>query len=167
MSEDRKNTYEGMFLFPQAATGNLQAAVDHVKDILARHDATIRSLSKWDERRLAYEIKGNKRGVYFLVHMDVPPESLSKIERDCNLSEQLLRVMITRANHLSDDAISAADRQQELADEIKLRGEQAAEAEKQASVAVAVAVSAPEPADEPVPSLTDEPEVPKPAEGGE
>lgn len=121
MSEARINTYEGMFLFPQAVTANLQDAVDHIKSILDRGEAEILSFRKWDERRLAYEIKGNKRGVYFLTYFKAPADKLRIIERDCNLSEQMLRAMIVRAEHLPQEQIEAAEGMKELADEIELR----------------------------------------------
>ncbi len=57
MTEQRINAYEGLFLFPQAVGGELQFAVDHVTEILAKANAEIISLCKWDERRLSYEIK--------------------------------------------------------------------------------------------------------------
>ena len=66
MSEVTKQTYEGMFLLPQSATADLASAITSIRDLLARADAEIISLSKWDERRLSYDIKGNRRGVYFL-----------------------------------------------------------------------------------------------------
>jgi small subunit ribosomal protein S6 len=125
-AEDRNDSmsvYEGMFLFPQAATADLQAAVDHIKALLTRAGAELISLSKWDERRLAYEIKGNKRGVYFLTYFRAPRDKMVVLERGCTLSEQLLRTLFTRADHLSDEMIQAADGQAKLADEIKLRKE--------------------------------------------
>jgi len=120
----RINLYEGLFLFPQSATANLQEAVDHTRAILDRGNAKIVSFRKWDERRLAYEIKGNKRGVYFLVYFKANTTKLNDIDRGIVLSEQLLRAMITRADHLPEEIIEAADGQQELADEIKLRASQ-------------------------------------------
>ena len=117
-------TYEGLFLFPATAATDLQGAVDHLKEILSRAEATIISLRKWDERRLAFEIKGNKRGVYVLVYFSVDTDRLQSIERDCNLSEKLLRSMVIRAGHLTSDHIEAADGQRELADEIVLRSKQ-------------------------------------------
>jgi small subunit ribosomal protein S6 len=128
MPETRTNSYEGLFLFPQAATADLQAAVDHIRDILARAGAEIIALRKWDERRLAYSIQGNKRGIYFLVYFLAPADRLSVIERSCNLSEQMLRALITRADHLMREQMEAADAQAELADEIKLRREQPVDA---------------------------------------
>lgn len=127
MSEQRINQYEGMFLFPQSATANLIAAADLIKGILSRANAELISLRKWDERRLAYTIKGNKRGVYFLVYFTAPAEKLAQIERSCNLSEEILRAMITRADHLPLEQMQASDGQKQLADEANLRSSQSEE----------------------------------------
>ena len=123
MSNQRTGLYEGIFLFPQSATTNLQDAIDHVKDILDKCDADIINFRKWDERRLAYEIDNNKRGVYFLVYFKAPTSALSDIERRCNQSEQLLRIMITKADQLPIEIIEANEGAEELATEITLRGE--------------------------------------------
>ena len=128
MSNERIGFYEGMFLFPQEVTADLQGAVDHIKGILDKADATIKTFSKWDERRLAYEIDGNKRGVYFLAYFDAPATSLSEIERMCNQSEKVLRMLITKADHVPTEIIEANDGLEKLATEIKLRGEKSSEA---------------------------------------
>lgn len=121
--DDAKSVYEGMFLFPQAATADLQASVDLIKSILTKAGAELISMRKWDERRLAYEIKGNKRGVYFLTYFRAPRRHLAQIERSCTLSEHILRTLFTRADHLADDVMQAADGQAQLADEIRMRKE--------------------------------------------
>jgi len=118
-------TYEGMFLFPQSASANLKDASEHVHELLKRADAEVVSFSKWDERRLAYEIKGNKRGVFFLTYFKVAPDRLAGLERDCNLSEQLLRAMVTRAEHIPEETISAADGREKLSDEIAVKATEA------------------------------------------
>lgn len=128
MAEDTKRIYEGLFLFPQSASGNLQGALDHVNDLLNRAEAEVVSLAKWDERRLAYEIKGNKRGVYFLSYFKAMPERLIGLERDCNLSEQLLRAMMTRADHIPSETIEASEGRERLSDEIKLKAQEVAAA---------------------------------------
>ena len=121
MSDKSMRTYEGLFLFPQAAVGDMQAAVDHVSSILDRADAEVLALSKWEERRLAYDIKGNKRGIYFLAYFKASNDKLANIERDCNLSEQMLRALVTRADHIPQEAIEGSEGRAQLADEIKLR----------------------------------------------
>lgn len=127
MSNQRTGLYEGMFLFPQSATANLQEAIDHLKELLVKSDASIINFKKWDDRRLAYEIDGNKRGVYFLVYFNAPTSSISNLERRCNQSEQLLRMMVTRAEHVPTEIIEANDGSEDLATEIKLRGESKSE----------------------------------------
>ena len=139
MPHERTYQYEGLFLFPQSSVSNLQEAHDHVVEILERAGAEIISMKKWDERRLAYEIRGNKRGVYFLVYFKAKGSKLAQIERDCNLSEDLLRAMITRADQVPQDIIQAAEGRAQLADEIKLRATQPAAAATEAETATATA----------------------------
>ena len=127
MSNERTGLYEGMFLFPQSATADLDNAMNHVKTILDKSGATIINFRKWDERRLSYEIDGNKRGVYFLVYFNAPTSSISDIERRCSQSEELLRMMVTRAEYLPTEIIEANDGSEDLAAEIKLTGVQSTE----------------------------------------
>ena len=127
----RTRLYEGMFLFPQSAAADLGGAVEHVREILARSGAEIVSLVKWDERRLAYDIAGNKRGLYLLAYFQAPAPNLARIERDCNLSEKLLRALVLKAEHMLPEHMQNEEGMKRLADEIALRGERAmAEAEQ-------------------------------------
>ena len=107
------NTYEGMFLFPQVASSDLKAAQEHVEYLIGRGEGEIISLAKWDERRLAYEIKGNRRGLYFLTYFKATGEGAIEIERQVNLSEHLLRAMILKADLVPEDVIAAADAREE------------------------------------------------------
>jgi small subunit ribosomal protein S6 len=129
MSEIRINTYEALFLFPQSASADLQSAVGHVEEIMSRNKADIIALRKWDERRLAYDIKGNKRGVYFLAYFKADARNLEGIDRDCRLSERLLRSLVTRADHVPAEEIATHEGRQQLADEINLRANPPAAAE--------------------------------------
>lgn len=137
----RKYNYEAMFLIGQNQTGDLASILSHIEEIMNRGHATIISMKKWDERRLAYEIGGQKRGLYILAYFNAPGSSLSGIERDCNLSERLLRVMITRCDHMTHDEMKATDGRADLAVEAKLRAERAAQ------IAAGQAVDTKEPAE--------------------
>ncbi|HEY4330204.1 MAG TPA: 30S ribosomal protein S6, partial [Phycisphaerae bacterium] len=54
--------YEALFLLnPSYATGSWETAKQEVEHILHRANAEIMHVRKWDERRLAYEIGGQKR----------------------------------------------------------------------------------------------------------
>lgn len=132
MSE-KTSVYEAMFLISQSEAADLHGAVDHIEGILRRGHAEVVAMRKWDERRLAFEIDKQRRGVYILCYFRSPTASIAHIERDCTLSERIMRVMILTADHLTDEEIAAADDRAGLVTEAKLRAEKAAEAERSAS----------------------------------
>jgi small subunit ribosomal protein S6 len=127
MSEKRRYTYEAMFLLSQATAADFGGAIAHINEVMQRGHATVLAMKKWDERRLAYEIKGQKRGVYILAYFSAPYDMLSHIERDCNLSEKIMRSLILRADHLTAEEIAAQDDRKGLELEAKMRAERPAQ----------------------------------------
>ena len=98
--------YEAMFLFdPTFATdfGNVDREVGR---ILERAGAELVSCRKWDERRLAYEVEGRKRGTYVLTYFRGEPSRIGSIERDVQLSEDVLRVLVLRADDVPQEELS-------------------------------------------------------------
>lgn len=124
MAEKRSYVYEAMFLLGQAAAADLTGSLEHIREIFKRNHCEVLAMRKWDERRLAYEIKKQKRGLYILAYFKAPAEHMAHFERDCNLSEKLLRTMCLRADHLGLDEIQAADAREALETEAKLRASQ-------------------------------------------
>lgn len=126
MADKRVYLYEAMFLISQATAAELGAAIDHIKDVLARGHAEIVAMKKWDDRRLAYEIKGQKRGVYILVYFKAPGIDVAHIERDCNLSEKIMRALILRADHITEEEAANTDARKELEVEARMRSDKPA-----------------------------------------
>lgn len=139
MAKKRVYNYEAMFLLSQAVAADLNSAVEHIKEIVARGHGEIIAMRKWDERRLAYEVKGQKRGFYVLVYFKAPGPDVAHIERDVNLSEKILRAIILRCDHMTVEMMQAADARKELEAEAKLRAERPATA----PAAIAEAPAAP------------------------
>ena len=84
-------TYEAMFLLGSAHATDVDAATKVVRGIIERHDGKVIVLKKWDERKLAYEIRGEKRGLYVIAFFTAPSVSIAAIVRDVELSDQILR----------------------------------------------------------------------------
>ncbi|MEM6748996.1 MAG: 30S ribosomal protein S6 [Planctomycetota bacterium] len=103
MPDNTPRLYEGLFLVNQAAiAGDLDKATADVSEMLRRIDAEVLTLGRWDERRLAYPIAGQKRGLFVLAIFRSAPDQIATIERECNLSDIVLRVMVVRADHLGE-----------------------------------------------------------------
>ena len=130
--QKRTRQYEVMFLISQSAAADFNALIEHINEIFARAHAEVIAMKKWDERRLAYEVDKQKRGVYILTYIRCDTRAVAHIERDCNLSEKIMRTMILEAEHFTDEEMKSADARDELRVEAKLRAERAAkEAEGQ------------------------------------
>jgi len=105
------NTYEAMFLLGAGHATDLDNAIKIVRAIVERHEGKIIVLKKWDERKLAYEIRGEKRGLYLIAFFTAPPPAISAIVRDVELSDQVLRVIVTKADHLNAQEMAAVEPQ--------------------------------------------------------
>ena len=106
-----ENVYEAMFLLGANAATEPQAALDLCKGFIERHGGKIKVLKKWDERKLAYEVNGQKRGTYVIAYFTATGAAVGPLERDVKLSEDVMRVLVTRADHLNEQEMNAVEPQ--------------------------------------------------------
>jgi len=104
-----KKLYEAMFLVDSAkAAADWEGINKVIRGLLEKADAEIVSIKKWDERKLAYDIQGKSRGTYILCYFRAGGEKIALIERAVQLSEQVMRVLILCADHLTQEDIDKA-----------------------------------------------------------
>jgi len=102
--------YEGMFLIDNThANAEWDTVVNKIHEILLKNEAEIVKTEKWGEKKLAYKIKGHKRGTYLLVHFNAKNTSIANIERDLQLSDFIIRSLILRDTVIEDLSAVAAD----------------------------------------------------------
>ena len=89
-----KKLYEGMFLVDSTQASDWDRVVKTIKKLLDRSDAEIVSIRNWAEKKLAYEINHKSRGTYALCFFKADAEKIKNIEKDVQLSEQIMRVLI-------------------------------------------------------------------------
>ena len=93
------NVYECMFLLdPNKVAGDVPSAAKQLHAILERNHGEVLASRPWDERRLAYPIKGHKKGLYYLTYFRTEGKNLLNIERDFALSELVLRQLMLRVD---------------------------------------------------------------------
>jgi small subunit ribosomal protein S6 len=109
--EQTTNTYESMFLLGPVGAAEPENSVNMCRGIVERHGGQILVIKRWDERKLAYELNGQKRGTYVVAFFTAPGNAVTAIERDVNLSEDILRVMVLKADHLNREEMEAVEPQ--------------------------------------------------------
>ena len=89
--------YEGMFLIRnKQAKDDYEAVMKELTGFIQEAGGTIINSAKWDERKLAYDIGGERRGTYIMFHFEAKPEIIVRIERSCQISDTVLRSLIVR-----------------------------------------------------------------------
>src|SRR5882724_2975232 len=89
--------YECMFLLDTSkVAGDVGNADKQLRTIFERNNAEVLISRPWDERRLTYPIRNQKKGLYYLTYFSAEGKSLTGIESDCRLSEMIMRQMILK-----------------------------------------------------------------------
>ena len=141
----KNKLYEGMFLIDSSKAGaDWDGIISAIRTILEKAGAEIDSIRKWDDRRLAYDIKGKSRGTYILSYFRVDGERIQDIEKSVRLSEKIMRVLILSAERLRPEDIEKAT----PATKVEMEKEKRKAAQKAAQEAEVKQVSAPEEAGE-------------------
>ena len=50
----------------------------------------------WEERRLAYPIRGQRKGAYWLTYFNLPTSNVSELTRACEIEDSILRQLFVR-----------------------------------------------------------------------
>jgi small subunit ribosomal protein S6 len=106
-----------MFLLdPTKVAGDVPAAAKQLESLLTKNQAEILASRQWDERRLAYQIRSHKKGLYYLIYFRAEGKNLVNIERDCALNETIIRSLFIRVHpKLVDDMLRVARDEHALA----------------------------------------------------
>jgi small subunit ribosomal protein S6 len=56
------------------------------------------AVDKWERRRLAYEVKGRREGVYVVMNFSGEPSTEAELGRVMGISDDILRHLIVRTD---------------------------------------------------------------------
>lgn len=75
---------------------DLAKAEDRITKIIADNGGKITKTDNWGKRKLAYPIKKEDFAVYVFYTVEMPAENVSKVEQTFNITDEIIRFMITR-----------------------------------------------------------------------
>jgi len=89
--------YEMMFILsPELPSEGVEASKSRVADIIAQTKGELEDFEVWGRRRLAYEIKDFREGLYMLAHFKGTTETINELDRVLKITDDFLRHMIVR-----------------------------------------------------------------------
>lgn len=87
--------YETMFILrPTLTQEEIDAKIEFFKNIILNNGGSIDGCINMGMRNLAYEIKKNKRGYYFVIYFKSPATLIKELERNYRITEDILRFIV-------------------------------------------------------------------------
>lgn len=111
--------YELMLVMrPDTPDEQVDAIVDKATKSVTTSGGQIVKRSPWGRRRLAYPIGQHREGSYHILLFDAPPPAVLELERGLNISEEVMRHLVTRIDRsLSRRPSTQAGDEMELDDD--------------------------------------------------
>lgn len=102
------NVYEGMFILdsnrygrdPETVSGQIPALIEKLGG-----EMLVSRL--WEDRRLAFPIKGQRKGTYWLTYFKLDSLRLGDLRRQCQITDDILRVLFLKVDPRIVDALVA------------------------------------------------------------
>ena len=94
-----QHVYEGLFIFDSNRYARDPSGVSgQIAEFIHKCGGETIVSRLWEERRLAYPINGQRKGTYWLSYFKLDSRQLATIERDCQLSESVLRCLLLKVD---------------------------------------------------------------------
>lgn len=123
------NQYEVAVLYHPDLEIDLDKATARVEKIFTDNGGEIKNTDNWGKRKLAYPIAKNESAVYVFYTVEFPAQSVRKVESVMNITDEVIRFMISRPDL---KAIAKADAAKaEKAQKAAERGEAASDDDKE------------------------------------
>src|SRR3954471_24980125 len=85
-----------LVLKPDAPDERAAAVIDRTTRYVVAEGGQIVKVAPWGRRRLAYPIDRYREGSYHIVVFESPAEAIAELERSLQITEDVLRYLVTR-----------------------------------------------------------------------
>lgn len=91
------NIYENIIIMNAAISDEeAEAAVTKIKDLVTGQGGEVLKVDVWGRRKLAYEIKKQKKGLYVLLIYKTPSATVKKLEDFYKVFDVVLKYMVVK-----------------------------------------------------------------------
>lgn len=101
-----ENIYEGLFILDTAKYNRDPEAVSNqIAEAIESLGGKVRVSRLWEERKLAYVIKGQTRGIYWLTYFRLNTDKYKDLNRLFQINGNILRFLILRIDPRLEEAL--------------------------------------------------------------
>jgi len=107
MSKESKNQpklYEGMYIVSAHLTDEARnKTFEKIKNGITQRGGIIKKIHDQGKRRLAYTLKHNREGYYYIVYFESPTNAIDELWQEYSLNENLLRFLTIRTDEVLEE----------------------------------------------------------------
>lgn len=90
----RVSSYESLIIFrPTVTDDEVAQTVEVLRLLIEKHGGEMLRTDNWGQRKLAYDIKKEKRGQYLLLQFKAAVAVVQELTRSIRVNEHILRTM--------------------------------------------------------------------------
>lgn len=94
---DNTAVYEGLFILDSNKFARDRDSLSReIEGFVEAIDGEILVSRLWEERRLAFPIKGQRKGAYWIMYFRAPTLRLKELSRACEISDSVLRQLCVK-----------------------------------------------------------------------
>ena len=108
--------YELTVLIHPDLESDLEKALDKIRGLVTANGGEIASEDNWGKKKLAYSIRREEFAVYVYFEVKLPAEALLKISNVLNITDEVLRYLLVKADEKARQALAEQRQRDEEAD---------------------------------------------------
>jgi small subunit ribosomal protein S6 len=94
---ERTAVYEGLFIFDSNRFARERDGLAReIEEFVVQSGGAVLVSRLWEERRLAYPIRGQRKGAYWLLYFRLPTGKLTELTRQCEINDAILRQLFVK-----------------------------------------------------------------------
>ena len=95
--------YECVYIARQELTAaQTDQLSDELSAIVTNNSGKVKNREYWGLKNLAYKIRKNRKGHYTMFHIEASPDTMTELERNMGLNEDILRHLTIKLDQLPE-----------------------------------------------------------------
>lgn len=92
-------SYEALYIVrPSLDDEQVIATMEKYKVVAEGQGAEVESVNRWDKRVLAYDVKGEREGIYVLMNFKSEPKAADELGRLFKIADDVIRHIVVRTD---------------------------------------------------------------------
>ena len=90
------NKYESVIIVnPSLYEEKIKSLIDKFSDLINKH-GKVTKVDNMGKRKLAYEVKKNREGIYVVFYFEAEPSLIAELERNYRITDEVIKFIVVR-----------------------------------------------------------------------